>query len=402
MTILRLTNDIISKGLACPPTKTRIELCDTELPGLYIEVRATSQGQGTFYWRYKDATGKTCHQRIGKTSEITLTGARNRAKELRAEIELGADPRGAAKAAKAVITFGEFFDHQLFPYIRPRKRSWKRDVELSARWRRDHGTKRLNELTRHQIQTFHSSLLTEGLSPASADHHVKFIRHALNLAVDWEMLAANPAKGVPLFMVDNKVEHLLSETELERLMTVLRKDPNRQVCLIAIWLLSTGCRLNEALQATWAQIDQANRVWRIAAATSKSKRVRSVPLNDSALEVLQQLDTEGQFDHVFVNRQTGKPLTTIMKVWSRLRNKAGLPHLRIHDLRHQYASFLVNSGRSLFEVQQVLGHASPNVTQRYSHLSSKTLQEAANSASVAIKAASCASPAALIGGSNAE
>jgi integrase len=74
-------------------------------------------------------------------------------------------------------------------------------------------------------------------------------------------------------------------------------------------------------------------------------------------------------------------------LWDRLRNKAGLPHLRIHDLRHQYASFLVNSGRTLFEVQQILGHSDPKVTMRYSHLSSKSLQDAANSASVIIKGA---------------
>ena len=76
---------------------------------------------------------------------------------------------------------------------------------------------------------------------------------------------------------------------------------------------------------------------------------------------------------------------TIMKVWSRLRGKAGLPNLRIHDLRHQYASFLVNSGRTLYEVQQILGHSDPSVTQRYAHLSSRSLQEAASTASVALR-----------------
>ncbi len=101
--------------------------------------------------------------------------------------------------------------------------------------------------------------------------------------------------------------------------------------------------------------------------------------------ILAELDTEGQFEHLFVNRQTGKPYTTIMKVWSRLRLKAGLPFLRIHDLRHMYASLLVNSGRTLYEVQACLGHSDPKVTMRYSHLSSKSMQEAANSASPAIQ-----------------
>ena len=110
----------------------------------------------------------------------------------------------------------------------------------------------------------------------------------------------------------------------------------------------------------------------------------TVPLNDSAISVLNQLGTD---EYLFINRQTGKPYTTISKVWGRLRKKAGLEHLRIHDLRHQYASFLVNDGRTLYEVQQILGHSDPSVTQRYAHLSTKALQDAANSASEVIQGA---------------
>jgi integrase len=183
------------------------------------------------------------------------------------------------------------------------------------------------------------------------------------------------------------VEHYLDDAALQRLLHILGTDENRTVCRIALFLLSTGCRLNEALRATWGQIDRGTRVWRIPATNSKSKRVRSVPLNDSALDVLAQLDTQAQFEYLFVNRRTGKPYGTIAKVWDRLRKAAGVPHLRIHDLRHQYASFLVNSGRTLYEVQAILGHSDPSVTQRYAHLSSKSLREAANSASVAIRGA---------------
>ena len=183
------------------------------------------------------------------------------------------------------------------------------------------------------------------------------------------MLEINPAVRVPLFNEDNKQENYLSETELEKLLTVLHSDENRTVCQIVLFLLSTGARLNEALSATWNMVDRERRVWRISASNSKSKRVRSVPLNNSAIDILNQLTTEGEFDHLFINRQTGEPYTTISKVFGRLRKKAGLSHLRIHDLRHQYASFLVNSGRTLYEVQQILGHSDPSVTQRYAHLS---------------------------------
>jgi integrase len=105
-----------------------------------------------------------------------------------------------------------------------------------------------------------------------------------------------------------------------------------------------------------------------------------VPLNDSAIGVLNQLDTEGKFEHVFINRKTGLPYTTIQKVWNRLRHAAGLVNFRAHDIRHSYASMLVNSGRTLYEVQQILGHSNPKVTQRYSHLSTATLQSASSCA----------------------
>jgi site-specific recombinase XerD len=99
------------------------------------------------------------------------------------------------------------------------------------------------------------------------------------------------------------------------------------------------------------------------------------------------LDTEGTFDHLFVNRHTQEPYTTVHKVWDRLRKKAGLPHHRLHDMRHGFSSMLVSSGRTLYELQQILGHANPITTQRYAHLSSKSLQQAADTASVIIQGA---------------
>ena len=98
------------------------------------------------------------------------------------------------------------------------------------------------------------------------------------------------------------------------------------------------------------------------------------------------MGTRGKYDHPFIARG-GKSFTTIHKVWNRLRTEAGLPHLRLYDLRHQYASFLINQGRTLYEVQQILGHSDPTVMQRYTHLSTKSLQAAADSASDAISGA---------------
>lgn len=124
----------------------------------------------------------------------------------------------------------------------------------------------------------------------------------------------------------------------------------------------------------------------IRATNSKSRKLRSVPLNDSAIEVLTGLDTKEEGGPLFLSsrgrkRDERRAFTTIAKQWDRIRKTAGLPELRLHDLRHQFASFLVNDGRTLYEVQAILGHSSSRVTERYSHLSTATLQNAAASAS---------------------
>lgn len=85
---------------------------------------------------------------------------------------------------------------------------------------------------------------------------------------------------------------------------------------------------------------------------------------------------------VFLNVRTGKPFVSIDRAWDRLRAKAGLEDVRIHDLRHSFASRLVNNGRSLYEVQKILGHATPQMSMRYAHLASSRLQDAANAVSV--------------------
>jgi integrase len=389
MPVVKLTTGFIENHLTCPPNKKKIEYVDTGGTGFYIAVQQTSQGTGTYYLRYKNADGKTCHQKIGRSTDISLTDSRKKAKQLKSEISLGADPREEAKAKKSIPTYADFMLNQYMPYVKSRKRSWKKDESLLRCHILDvFRFKRLNQLKKVDIQLFHTMLREEkGLSPAQCDHNLKLMRHSLNLAVDWEIIDKNPIARIKLFKEDNKVEHYLSDEELQRLMHVLKTDRNRMVCHIAKFLLVTGSRLNEALSSTWNNIDQSNRVWVIPALHSKSKKIRSVPLNDVALSVLDELNTQDDYQYLFINPRTGERYFNIHKTWDRLRNEAGLPHLRLHDLRHQYASFLVNSGRTLYEVQQILGHKSPEISMRYSHLSSKSLRSAAASASDAINRA---------------
>jgi site-specific recombinase XerD len=356
------------------------------LPGLVFAVSNTGNGNASMALRYKSSEGKTSYIKIGRTSDITLADARKKAKLLKLEIANGSDPSQDKRDMKAIITFDTLFNDHYLPYVKQRKRSWDRDEELYRLRIKDvFGAKRLNQVSRLQIQNFHSGLLAEGLAAATANHHIKLIRHMLNLSIEWQMLDKNPASRIHMFAEDNKVERYMNDAQLASLLEVLRNDSCRSVCLIAMFLLATGCRLNEALSACWSQVDKDKRVWRIPASNSKSKRMRPVPLNDTALDVLNQLTTEGVYDHLFINTKTKRPYVNIAKVWEKLRSKAGLPHLRLHDLRHQAASNLINSGATLFIVQAILGHSDPSVTQRYSHLAMKTLNDASDKASAIIK-----------------
>jgi integrase len=304
-------------------------------------------------------------------------------------LALGQDIKGNGKSDdKQALSFSEFWEQQAKPEILQRKRSYRADIgKYNTRVKEEFGSMKLSEIERHHIQSFISRLRREGLAPATCDRYLAMLSGVLRLACDWGYLSRNPAKGIPMFNVDNKVENYLSDEEMARLMRVLKADENRVVCSLLVFLLTTGARLNEAQMIKWEDVDLPNRVWRIPATNSKSKRVRSVPLNDMAIDALK--GNKGDTGYVFRSpRGDGtRPYNNIHKSWYRIRNKAGLPHLRAHDLRHSHASLLINSGRSLFEVQKILGHSTPIMTQRYAHLSTKTLQEASNAASDAIQAA---------------
>ena len=379
--IANLTNTLLS-SLVVPEGKKRLEVCDTQVRGLILEKTASERSVPTFYLRGK-RNGTTCWDRLGTTNELSIAQARKLATLRKAEHASESKLAPEVKLAQGEITLDDFMREHYMPHAKNQKRSWVRDDQLyRIRIKPKFGHLPLKSISRLAVQQFHNALSKEGLSPASADHHVKLMRRVLNVAIQWDMLEKNVLKNIPLLMVDNQVENYLKDDQLVRLVEVLRTDENRPVCHILMFLLSTGSRLNETIQAKWSQVDTENGVWRIPASNSKSKRTRAVPLNDSALWVLEQARLQGEFECIFANPETGKPFVTITRVWYRIRKQVSISHLRIHDLRHSFASLLVSGGRSLYEVQQILGHSDPKVTMRYAHLSTKALQAAASSASV--------------------
>mgnify|MGYP003631096990 FL=1 len=393
MARVKLTQHYIDNPPPVPEGKAKVEHCDTTaLPGLFFEQRAVNDQWGTFRLRYKNAAGKTTYISIGRSCDITLAEARQKARKLKAEIQLGADPQAAHREKQKILTWDSFFASHYLPHVKQRKRSWANDEEMhrlrvSARF----GAVALNRFTRRDVQQWMNELREEGLAPATCDHYAKLIRQGLNLAVHLELLDSNPVAGIKLFGGDNRVENVLTPDELQRLLGILNNPKERRetVSHVIKFLLFTGARVNEALHARWSDIDLTHRTWTVQATNSKSKRRRSIPLNDAAMALLAELGPKRRSEWLFNSRHgdgRGR-MTTIDKVWQQIRAEAGLPSFRLHDLRHNFASMLVNSGRTLYEVQQILGHSDSKVTERYAHLSTKTLQEAANTASDSVNAA---------------
>lgn len=381
MPVIKLSNTFVKQHLACPDGKPRIEWCCDTVRGFYVEVRFNAQGVGAYYFRYKNAQAKTCTIKIGLTSEIKLSDARDKAKQLRIDVGNGVDPKAVYLKRRKIPTFTAFFNDTYLPFAKQHKRTWSDDVQMfNRRLKQSFGKLPLHEIKRASVQTFHTKLREEGLSAATCDHYVKLLRRVLNYAVDCDVIETNLLIRIKLFNADNKKERYLNDIELARLLQVLHGHNNHVVSSIVLFLLSTGARLNEALTSKWSNIDIANKTWRITADISKSKRMRAIPLNSAALDVLANMATQGLYPYVFINIKTGKPYTCIKRTWYGIRKSAGLDDLRLHDLRHNYASMMVNSGRSLYEVQHILGHSDPKVTMRYAHLSTETLHAAANAA----------------------
>ena len=388
MPVIHLSSQVL-KTLTVEPGKSRTEWCDSDVKGLYVEARATSPGIGTFYLRYKDDGGTTRHLRLGNTDDLSLAQARKLAADKKAEIRHGANPSLARKQEKQIPTLRQFVEEQYLPYNKVRKRSYKTDVQrFNQRLLPLYGHTRLDQIKTQDLVSFHASLVeNEKLAPATADRFLALLRHTFNVGIKLGVVEKNPAANVSMFNADNKVENIMNEIQLQKLMLVLSTHPNRPACRIAMYLLSTGCRLNSALRAEHSQFDWAQKVWRIPALNSKSKKMAPVPLNESALEVLSQVkDDHPQW--VFFNPDTGTHYKTLHNAWSDIRKQAGMPWLRIHDLRHTFASLLVNSGRTLYEVQTLLNHSDPKISMRYAHMNTQTLLDASEVASARIRAAS--------------
>jgi len=385
MPTVNLSPQLVKDAL-CPMDKRKCDLFDSNCKGLMLEVRAT--GGRTYYLRYQDKRGRTRQLRLASEQDISLQQARKLAEQKKNMIALGQDPCEEKEQTKKVPTFAQFIEDQYMPFVKSYKRSWDTDVSLLKNHLLPRFSKRyMDEITRQDIVKMHADRKASGAAAGSANRLLIMMRYIFNLGLKWEVpgIKVNPCKGIPLMEENNKMERYLSVEETERLYGAVCKSENAMLKYIVPMLILTGARKREVLDARWEDFDLGRRAWRIP--ISKSGKARHVPLSDGALALLATMPRDMDCKWAFANPETSKPYVSIFYAWNTARKNVGLSDVRMHDLRHSFASLLINSGRTLYEVQHILGHTQVKTTQRYAHLSQDTLLAAANSATTALGAA---------------
>ena len=346
---------------------------DTDFRTLLLEVRPT--GTGTWYFRYKES-GKFTLFKIGTLEEVSVLEAKAKAFELQRTVLRNGDVLAKQHELQVPqLTFFAFIHEHYTPHAKSRKRSWKAEQGIL---RRDIlpvlGEMRLDSITRFTLIRWQESMLGKGLAASTCNRALFLLKYAFNCARRWGFIAESPARDVQALPEREFRERYLSEEEARRLMDALAAEKDQQAAHVVKLLLFTGARKSEILTARWENVDVGRCI--LTVPLSKSGKARHIPLSDAALKVLAQIPRNSEW--LFPSPKTVGHLTSIFKAWDRVRTKAMLKDVRLHDLRHSFASFLVNDGCSLYEVQKILGHHDPRVTTRYAHLAQDSLLRAAN------------------------
>ncbi len=388
MAVVEFTSEFMSTGRVVPMGQSKIQYGVAGTPRLSLECRVTPGSVDTWYVRLDGPKG-LIHKRLGTVNDLSVAQARKLAEQIKAEHRLTqkAKTTPLVMDVQEKMTLEKFFHDIYMPQAKIHKRSFNKDESLfRVRIGPKFGHKLLSEISRRDVQAFHHALLAEGLSPATCNHHVVLLRRFLSVAVSLDLIQKNVLRGIPLMPVDNLRDVFLTPEQTTRFVEVLTTDANRSVCMALLFMLNTASRKMEALKAKWSDIDLESQLWYIPAINNKSKRPKTLPLNSGALQVLMQLESRGTSEYLFPSPESGRPYTTIARVFWRLREKAGLPeNFRVHDLRSSFSARYLGAGGSIFFLQKLLGHQDVRTTaNHYARLSAKSLLEAANVGSVAL------------------
>ena len=360
-----------------------------DLPGLALRVRGS--GRRTWVLDYWATTGGRRRHRQIVIGDVPPEAARQVAEKHRVAIAHGRDPLTdkdvARKAAESAVTLGKFFERYLSEYAEGKKkpRSIAEDKRLFKFTIQDRlGRVRVPDLTDDDVQRFHRSLKA---TPIVANRAVALLSKMMNLAERWGLRPkfSNPCRGLDHYP-ERKKHRFLSGDQLKALGTALSEiekapkdsdDYELPSVIAAIrLLLFTGCRRGELLGLRWEDVNLDAGVLDLP--DSKTGR-KVIVLNAPARQVLGALAKQRKNGSPWVlpGRFAGKPLVGLPHAWLRIRERAGLDGVRLHDLRHSYASTAAGLGASLPVIGSLLGHTVPATTQRYAGVAQDPRREAA-------------------------
>jgi integrase len=355
---------------------------DLNVPGLGL--RVTPAGAKSFILKTRIGSGRTAPVKkptLGKVGELTLDQARIKAREWKALAKNGVDPSRFKEETGRTIA--DLCSRYLDVHA-TRKRSGEDDKSKVAQHILPRlGRRLINDVGFSDIESLHRALKA---TPYAANRTVALLSKMFALAIKWEWAKKNPVIGIERYPEERR-ERFLNGNEIKSLSLALvdyvasasRPSEARKVADIIRMLMLTGARRSEVLSATWGMFDLDSGVWIKPSSHTKQKKSHRVPLSPPARQLLEEIRTRGEdATYLFPSRRGSKHphITEMKKSWARICEIAGLEGVRIHDLRHTYASILVSGGASLPLIGALLGHTQVQTTQRYAHLMDDPLREA--------------------------
>ena len=376
----KLTKKLVESSL---PREKDYVVWDDEIKG--FGCRILPSGHKTYVFHYTSpTTRKYSYLKIGVHGNYTVDLARDKAKKWCAAIAQDVDPKEHKKAqqveAQQSLLFEDFWKVFTEKYIKETHKpsTMKCDASRIKKYILPFfGKKSMATIEQRDIIAFKDSMAH---IKGNCSKCLQLLSCAFNQAELWDYIPrnSNPCKGVSKYPY-RKMNRFLSDVELERLNQVLAERTKTDVGYYTMaafrLLMYTGCRLGEVLSLKWDDINLKENFIHL-----KDSKVgeRGIPLNESAKNVLLGLQTQADNPYVFCGDKKGTHLVTLQKAWERIRQKAGIPDVRIHDLRHSFASFALKKGVSLYGVSKLLGHKNIATTTRYAHLELEELKKLTN------------------------
>jgi integrase len=380
---IKLTKRVVDALM--PPGRGETVVWDAELKGFGL--RVSGAGRRTYFIHKRTKAGRQIKTKLGVHGDITADQARAAAARELGRIADGVDPadeRGRARAAeekrRQTLTVAQLCDKYLaehgMVHNRPRTvATYRCLIECHIKPRL--GAIRVPDLDHDDIAGLHRDMR---LTPYSANLTIAVLRRILGYAVrPWKMRLDNPAIGISRYP-EEKRQRYLTPAELGPLAAALAGHPSRVTANALRMLLLTGARSGEVLAMRWEEVERQPGVWIKPSTHTKQKSEHRVPLSPGARQLLDDMRRYRKPGEalVFPGRLPGQPLANVRRTWAACCKTAGISGVRIHDLRHTYASVLVSSGLSLPIIGALLGHTQPQTTARYAHLFADPLQEATN------------------------